>query len=65
MIKVNGENIEEAENVLIADFLKSHGFPDKMIAVEINGAIVPRKTWGERRLADGDRVEVVRFVGGG
>ncbi len=65
MIRVNGETIDGAEGMTVADFLKSHGYPDRMIAVECNGMIIPRKEWGETCLKDGDSVEVVRFVGGG
>lgn len=36
-----------------------------MVAVERNGEIVSRGRWGETPLADGDRVELVRFVQGG
>ena len=42
MIKVNGEMLEIAEGTTVAAFLKEHGYPDKMIAVECNGAIIPR-----------------------
>lgn len=35
------------------------------IAVERNGDIVPRATWSDVRLEDGDKLEVVQFVGGG
>jgi sulfur carrier protein len=35
------------------------------IAVEVNGEIVPRSQYGERTLSEGDRVEVVRAIGGG
>jgi sulfur carrier protein len=35
------------------------------VAVERNGDIVPRATWTEVRLEDGDKLEVVQFVGGG
>lgn len=35
------------------------------VAVERNGDIVPRATWTEVRLQDGDKLEVVQFVGGG
>jgi sulfur carrier protein len=37
----------------------------KRLAVERNGEIVPRSRFGESRLADGDRIEVVIAVGGG
>lgn len=35
------------------------------VAIERNGLIVPRASWPETRLAEGDRVEIVQFVGGG
>ena len=37
----------------------------RRLAVERNGEIVPRSRFGESRLADGDRIEVVIAVGGG
>jgi sulfur carrier protein len=35
------------------------------IAVELNGEIAPRTKWSELTVADGSRIEVVHFVGGG
>jgi sulfur carrier protein len=35
------------------------------VSVEHNGEIVPRAAWSETRLTEGDRLEVVHFVGGG
>ena len=37
----------------------------KRLAIERNGEIVPRSAFGESRVADGDRIEVVIAVGGG
>ena len=38
--------------------------PDR-VAIERNGEIVPRGTWSQVSLDDGDKLEVVQFVGGG
>ena len=38
--------------------------PDR-VAVELNREIVPRDRWSETLLKDGDRLEIVHFVGGG
>lgn len=65
MIKVNGELVSDADGMNVAEFLKTHGFPETMLAVECNGAIIPRAKWQETCLEDGAVVEVVRFVGGG
>ena len=50
-------NVEE----LIAEL----GLKGDRVAVEYNGEIVRRTAWGETRLGEGDRLEVVHFVGGG
>ena len=41
------------------------GLKSDRVAIEQNGAIVPRSTWAQAPLADGDRLELVHFVGGG
>jgi sulfur carrier protein len=41
------------------------GLKGDRVAVERNGDIVPRSSWTETVLSDGDRLEVVHFVGGG
>jgi len=38
--------------------------PDR-VAVELNREIAPRSTWAETKLNEGDRLEIVHFVGGG
>jgi sulfur carrier protein len=38
--------------------------PDR-VAVELNRAIVPHEKWAETSLSEGDRLEIVHFVGGG
>ncbi|MEQ9364911.1 MAG: sulfur carrier protein ThiS [Leptospirales bacterium] len=37
----------------------------RAVAVERNGAIVPRAEWDGQRLMEEDRIEIIRFVGGG
>ena len=41
------------------------GLKGDRVAVEHNGEIVPRGIWGKASIGDGDRLEVVHFVGGG
>ena len=38
---------------------------DGRLAVELNGAIVPRSTWADTSLRDGDKLEIVHAIGGG
>ncbi|MCZ8137019.1 MAG: sulfur carrier protein ThiS [Porphyrobacter sp.] len=49
----------------IADLVRELELTPEKVAVERNGAIVPRSTLGEAALAEGDTLEIVHFVGGG
>ena len=65
-VTVNGAERELATPAAsVADLVREMGFEGKRIAVERNGAIVPKSRYGETRLADGDRLEIVGAVGGG
>jgi thiamine biosynthesis protein ThiS len=62
---VNGEVCEAPDGSNLARFLAIIGVEPAKVAVERNRAIVPRSTYGETVLAEGDRLEIVQFVGGG
>ena len=64
MLKINGESLDLA-GVTLADYLAGSDFDARRIAVELNGAIVPKSAYAATVLADGDVIEVVSFVGGG
>ena len=64
MIRVNGENLEMEKINLLELVMMRNLSPDR-IAVELNGKIVRRGTYEEIDLTDGDKVEIVCFVGGG
>ena len=65
MIKVNGKEIELEKAASVEMYLESTGYQMKRIAVELNGEILPKNEYADRILKDGDRMEVVTFVGGG
>ena len=65
MITVNGSKIKDADNLKLSDFLKREGYSSALIAVECNGSIIPKSSYEEKKLEDGDSLEVVSFVGGG
>lgn len=65
MIIVNGNNVENAEGLNVLELLQQQGYSTRMVAVECNETIIPRKDYETHRFKDGDTVEVVRFVGGG
>lgn len=62
---LNGEAREVREGSTVADLLGALGLSEARVAVERNRAIVPASARAAERLAEGDRLEVVTFVGGG
>ena len=62
---VNGKAARMAEGSTVSDLLESLGFTDGRIAVELNGDICVRAQHATTLLHEGDRLEVVSFVGGG
>lgn len=65
MITLNGKDKEQYSELLLVELLQMEGYDIRKIAVEINGEIIPKSTYREKRVKSGDRVEVVSFVGGG
>jgi len=64
-IIVNENQIEMPEGSVISDLIKTLGLNPGRLAVELNRRIVRRANWDSTRISEGDRVEVVHFVGGG
>lgn len=64
-LTVNGEEREVAGPITVLGLVESFGLQPQKIAVERNLEIVPRSAYGEVGLSDGDRIEIVNFVGGG
>jgi sulfur carrier protein len=63
-LTINGEERSLAASTLEA-LIEELGFKSDRVAVELNREIVPRGRWNETALNDGDRLEIVHFVGGG
>lgn len=62
---LNGEERDVAGVVTIADLVALLGLDARKVAVERNLEIAPRSTYADTPLADGDRIEIVTFIGGG
>jgi thiamine biosynthesis protein ThiS len=62
---LNGEERDIADIVSIADLVAALGLDARKVAVERNLEIAPRSTYADTALADGDRIEIVTFIGGG
>lgn len=63
-IQVNGDNRTVTARTVL-DLVTELGLDPRKVAVERNLAIVPRSLHGGTALSEGDRIELVQFVGGG
>ncbi len=63
-IHLNGESRKVPEDLSIRQLIESLNLPPERIAIELNRNVIRRGDWSTV-LHDGDRVEVVHFVGGG
>jgi thiamine biosynthesis protein ThiS len=63
-LTINGETQVSAAETLGA-LIAGLGMKPDRVAIELNREIVPREQWPQTPLHDGDRLEIVHFVGGG
>jgi len=63
-LTINGEAKESAASMLDA-LVGELGIKGDRVAVELNRDIIPRANWADTPLHDGDKLEIVHFVGGG
>jgi thiamine biosynthesis protein ThiS len=64
-IQLNGQEHVLPGTMSVAALVERLGFDMRKIAVERNLEIVPRSVYAATELSEGDRVEIVNFVGGG
>ena len=64
-IILNGEEKSLADSATAASLVEELGLTGRRIAMEVNREIVPRSTFEEHPLNDGDQVEIVHAIGGG
>ena len=67
-IQINGQEKtfpDAPQPFTLAALVEILGMKADRVAIELNRDIVPRDRWAETRLNEGDRLEVVHFVGGG
>lgn len=64
-LALNGEPREVPAGTTIPELLAALGLPRQSVLVELNGVALFRADWAAARLAEGDRLEVIRVVAGG
>ena len=65
LVQVNGESREVRDRSTLDDLVSELALPAARIAIELNQQVVRRNKWSETNLSEGDRIEIVHFVGGG
>ena len=64
-LQVNGKPVELERPIPLVIYLEQLGVNPRTVAVEHNGEIIQRSAYASVTLQEGDRVEIVRMVGGG
>jgi sulfur carrier protein len=64
-ITVNGDPEVVATGTTVAALVDELGLEPRGVAVAVDGEVVTRRTWGDHRLAEGARVEVLTIAQGG
>lgn len=64
-LTINGNEQSFADPLTLAQLIEQLGMKGDRVAVELNREIVSRAQWTDTSLKDGDRLEIVHFVGGG
>jgi sulfur carrier protein len=64
-IVLNGDSIEAVDGCTVEMLLQQLGISRERVAVELNADIIPKAGYEKQLLSDGDKIEIVHFVGGG
>ena len=64
-LTINGENRDFDGITTLSDLLSRLGMKPDRVAIELNRELIRRDHWSETKLSNGDKLEIVHFVGGG
>ena len=64
-ITINGKNFYVKDNLSLYDILENNYLNSTNIVIEINQEIVSRNLWGETKVNENDKIEIITAVGGG
>jgi sulfur carrier protein len=64
-LRLNGEDIETESEITVESLLARLEIGSRRVAVAVNGQVSPRSEHADRKLCDGDDVEVIHAVAGG
>ena len=64
-IQLNGKKVKIQRNLSIKDLIKKYRLKEKKIAIELNGIILPKDHYKNKKVKNNDKIEIVQFIGGG
>jgi thiamine biosynthesis protein ThiS len=64
-IQINGEGREVSDALTVAELINHLQLKPEQVAIELNQRVVRRAQWPSTTVRDGDKIEIVHFVGGG
>ena len=64
-ISLNGKDSETRGATTVAELVAAYELPPQSVLIEHNGTALYRREWPQCRLAEGDKIEMVRVVAGG
>lgn len=64
-VTVNGQEIELKDQMSLSELLAELELQSERVAVEVNKQVISRKLWSDTVIKEGDKIEIVHFVGGG
>ena len=64
-IELNGEVRKVSDSDSVQDLIDALSLTNQALAIAVNREVVPRAKWREHRFAVGDKVDIVRAIGGG
>ena len=62
---INGESREFPDAPNLSSLVDQLGMKPDRVAIELNRDLIPRERWSRTPLTEGDKLEIVQFVGGG
>jgi len=65
IIKINGETREVGDGITLEDLITGLEIKRAGTAVDVNREVIPKGSYNKKVLEEGDRVEIIRMVGGG
>ena len=64
-IQLNGKKVKIQRNLSIKDLIKKYRLKENKIAIELNGTILSKDHYKNKKVKNNDKIEIVQFIGGG